>query len=156
MTIHVDADSCPRRIREIIIRASNRTTIPAYFIANRKIPEVVSDYTKMIIINNGEEAVDNYIVEHSRDGDIIITRDIPLAAALLQKEVVVLNDRGSVFTKDTINERLSIRNISKEIREAGLEIQGEKSFGQKEIKSFSDAFSRILDKKLINSSQLPK
>lgn len=150
MTIYIDADSCPRRIREIIIKASNKRAIPAIFVANRKIPDVISENTELIVIPGVEEAVDNYIIDHCRNGDIIVTRDIPLAARLLEQDVFVLNDRGTVFLRENIKERLSIRNFSKEVREAGLEFEAESSFGKKQVKAFSDTFSNILDRNTRN------
>jgi hypothetical protein len=92
--------------------------------------------------------VDNYILRECSQEDIVITRDIPLATELVERGVTVLNDRGTVFTRESIYERLSIRNFAKSLRESGITVRETNKFGKKQIKAFADAFDRILKNKI--------
>ena len=145
MTIWVDADSCPARVREVICRAAGRTGTEAVFVANRIIPIPKGPRIGSVRTGAEEDAADRYIVDHAEAGDLGITRDIPLAASLLGTGCVVLNPLGMVFDDDSIRERLSIREVMKEMRNAGIAAEGERSFGPKQLKAFADAFDRELN-----------
>lgn len=148
MKIFVDADSCPPRVREIVIKACNSKKVPAVFIANRDIPGVKTPFSTMIVVPPDPEAVDTYIVEHVSSEDMVITRDIPLAHDLVTEGVTVLNDRGTVFDFNSIRERLSLRDISKSLRESGIYIEESDRFGKRDIKAFADSFDRELHRKI--------
>jgi uncharacterized protein YaiI (UPF0178 family) len=99
-----------------------------------------------VLVDHGSGVVDDYIVEHVRPGDLVITHDIPLAARVVGKGVVVLDDRGSVFTQENIRERLSVRDALAELREAGVTPAGGDTIGEREIRLFAGAFDRELTK----------
>lgn len=152
MKIWVDGDSCPQKVREIICRASSRVNIPLLFVANHAIPFTASNLTEMIVVAGGEGVADDYIVDNISEDDLCVTRDIPLAARLLEKKAVVLNDRGDQFLPETIRERLSIRDLMMEFRQIGLQPERHSSFGLKELQKFSATFDKILSK-LVRSSK---
>lgn len=139
MTLFVDADSCPVRIREIICKTANRLQIQAVFVANRPIPILKSSYCNSIITAAEEQAADLYILAQAVPGDIVITRDLPLAKQLIDAKIRVINDRGNVYTADNIKERLSIRNFMYELRADGLMPERIRTFGKKEIMNFAHA-----------------
>lgn len=112
--------------------------------ANRRIPPPRSGKVSLVIVPKVEGAADAHIVENGCPGDLVITRDIPLAAQLLDRGLRVINDRGDVFTTENIRERLSVRNFMKGLREAGLYDSPSGGFGLREIRLFSDAFDREL------------
>ncbi len=145
MTIWVDADSCPTRIREIIFSASLRRKIPLVFVANRNIPfPSHSDYASMVISSAESQSADNHILENAGVHDIVITRDIPLAYALVQKEIITLNDRGTVYTRNNVGERLSVRNLMYDLRSAGFQPERTHKFNKKDIQQFAQSFDKIL------------
>ncbi|MDR1316756.1 MAG: DUF188 domain-containing protein [Spirochaetales bacterium] len=144
MTIWVDADSCPVPVREIIAKAARARKIPAVFAANRRIPLKRNAYVHALVVQKTEGSADACILRGAEAGDLIITRDIPLAAELVKRGLRVINDRGNAFTGDTIAERLSIRDFMKELRDIGLYESPEGSFGAKEVKLFADTFDREL------------
>jgi len=148
MTIWVDADSCPKRIRDIVVRAAVKNDVPAFFVANRPISLPRKAPVSMVEVEAGEGSADRYIVEHAAKGDMVITRDIPLAADLVERSVVVLNDRGDIYTEENVRERLSIRDFMYELRNQGQFAERTRSFGEKEITAFSNAFDRTLQKLL--------
>jgi uncharacterized protein YaiI (UPF0178 family) len=143
----IDADSCPVPIREVIGRACQRTGLTGIFVADREIPLPEGDLLEMVVISKGDDAADNYILKHVSSGDLVVTRDIPFAAELVEKNVHVINDRGDEFTPDNIRTRLSERNIMYEMRfNYIMEMNRKKQFGKKEVHAFSAAFDRILRK----------
>jgi uncharacterized protein YaiI (UPF0178 family) len=144
MTIWVDADSCPIRVREIVTKAARARKIPAVFVANRGIPLQKNASVSAITVKKTENSADAYILSRARETDLVITRDIPLAAELVRKSVTVINDRGKAFKADTIAERLSLRNFMKDLRTMGLYESSERDFGPKDAKLFADAFDREL------------
>lgn len=148
MTIWVDADSCPVKIRTIICRASIRTETGAVFVANREIPLEPGPLVRMVVVAEGEGAADDYLAENAQPGDLAVTRDIPLAERLVTRKVCVLNDRGDVYTPENIRERLSIRNVMLEFRLNGMMDSPERSFSDREVKAFAAAFDRHLTRLL--------
>ncbi len=153
MKIWIDADSCPVKIREIAEKASQRTGTPLVMVSNRIIPHKKSELTENIVVGNNPDEADNFIFDNAQGYDIVITRDIPLADRLVKNDINVINDRGIVYTKENIRERLSIRNLMLEIRGAGLKIDEETSFNAKDVQNFSNSFDSLLTKliKLCNN-----
>jgi uncharacterized protein YaiI (UPF0178 family) len=148
MTIWIDADSCPVRVREIVAKAAFARKIPALFVANRRIPLKKNAYISARIVKKTEGSADARILRGAKAGDLIITRDIPLAAELVKRGHSVINDRGGAFSADTIAEKLSLRDFMKELRDTGLYASPEGNFGPREAKLFAAAFDRELTRLL--------
>lgn len=144
----VDADSCPAPARDIIIRFSKRLSLECWFVANRTISIPKAENFHMIVTNSEKDAADNFIVENIGQNDIAITRDIPFAARLVEKEIVIINDRGTLFNKDNITERLSLRNFNLSLYENGIESEKTSIYGKKEVNAFSNCLDREIQKKL--------
>ena len=148
MRLFVDCDSCPSQVREIIVKAAERTKSLAFFVANHKIPHGTNAFTHDIIVEEGKDKADDYIVDHIAERDIAVTRDILLAERLVAKNVAVVNDRGNLYTAENIRERVSIRNYMLELAQNGLKTEEVTSFGKKELFQFANAFDALLTKKL--------
>jgi len=144
MTVWIDADSCPIQVREIVFRASKRLTIPVILVANRPIPFEPQNNVTMHIAANKADAADDILVDRARPTDLVITRDIPLAKRLVDAGIRVINDRGTVFTEQNINERVSVRNMMVELYQQGLMPERTSRFGKKELQLFANAFDREL------------
>jgi len=143
--ILIDADSCPKAARDLALRRASKSNIRIIFAANRIIPGM-TEQAEMEICSNKENAADDRIVELSVKGDLAITRDIPLAKRLVEKNVFVIDDRGRVFSPDNINELLSLRNFTVGLADNGLEYERTANYGKKELKTFADSFDRLLTK----------
>jgi uncharacterized protein YaiI (UPF0178 family) len=143
MKFLVDADSCPKSARELVLRRAKKLDARVIFAANR---QVEADGVQMEICSNRENAADDRIVELAEKGDLVVTRDIPLAKRLVEKEVAALDDRGRVFNKNNINEFLSLRNFKVGLADNGLDIDRIANYGKKELKSFADSLDRLLAK----------
>jgi uncharacterized protein YaiI (UPF0178 family) len=94
----------------------------------------------------GENAADDRLVELAAPGDLAVSRDLALAKRLLEKNAVVIDDRGRLFTLDNINELLSLRDFSVGLAENGLGTERTASYGKKELKAFADSLDRQITK----------
>lgn len=148
MTLWVDADACPGSIKELIIRAARRLKIMAVFVANKHITIPESGFVSSRRIGQNPEAVDMYIAENALAGDVAVTQDIPLAAALVAKGVIVISTRGELLSEENIGERLSIRNFMQGVRDAGGITPGPAEFSQKDSRRFADTLDRMLSRLL--------
>lgn len=146
MTIFVDADSCPVRVREIICKAACRIKCCAVFAANRPIPLPKAPFVRMAVTDTAEQAADAYILQNAAKGDLTVTRDIPLAKLLVDKGITVINDRGTCFTEDNIDSLVSARNFMYELQANGLKPETAGSFGAKEIRKFAGCLDTHLSK----------
>ncbi len=142
-TIWIDADACPRVIKEIVFKTSLRLKINLILVANeyQNIPQ--SDLIKLIVVHKGFDAADDHIATEVKIHDLVITADIPLAAKVLKKKAIALDPRGKIYTENNIGSILSMRDIMKEFRDAGSIAGGPAAFGAKDVKQFSDALNRL-------------
>ena len=147
-SIWIDADSCPVQVKDLIIRFSKRLNIKVNFVANRQIPIPKGSLFSMHICDSSENAADNFIVDNINANDLAVTRDIPLASRLLEKNICTLNDRGLVFTKENIKEKLAMRNFHLELYNNGIMPERTSVYGKKEINLFANSLDRELQKKL--------
>ncbi len=144
MRIWVDADSCPARVREIICKAAQRRGVAAIFVANREIPIASGRQLHSVVVPAEDQSADVYLMTHADSGDLAVTRDIPLAAELVERGLLVLNDRGEVFSAENVRERLSIRDHMYQLRSNGIATRETAAFGKREIFAFANAFDRAL------------
>lgn len=144
----IDADSCPRQVRNIVEKAARREDLALTLVANRTIPMEDFPGLTMVVVEEGDQSADRYLIEHIPAADLAITRDIPLAAELLERGALVINDRGDQFTRESIKERLSVRDFMYEVRSRGLRAEEGPPFGPKEIQAFANTFDRVLRRRL--------
>jgi uncharacterized protein YaiI (UPF0178 family) len=149
MRIWVDADACPKVIKEILFRAAARTKIALILVANQAISTPPSPYITKMQVHAGFDAADNKIIDNIKYHDLVITADIPLAAAVVEKGGIALNPRGELYTKTNIKERLSIRNFSTDLRGSGIRTGGPSTLSKNEIRNFANHLDNILSEKLI-------
>jgi uncharacterized protein YaiI (UPF0178 family) len=142
--IWIDADACPKAIKEIIFKASRRLNISIILVANSYQTTPQSDLIKLIIVNDGFDAADQDIIDQVEIHDVVITADIPLAAKVLKKKAIALNPRGEIYHENNISSILSMRDFLKEFRDAGSITGGPAAFGPKDIKRFSDSLNKLI------------
>ena len=145
MQILVDADSCPREARNMILRFSARLKIKTVFAANRLIPGLPKE-ALMEICPPGEGEADKRILELAQAGDLAITRDLPLAESLVDAGISVMDDRGRVFTKENIRQLRSLRDFAVGLAENGLGIERISSYSRNELKTLANSLDKELSK----------
>ena len=148
MRFFIDADSFPGLCREVICRAATKRGIRAVFVARSR--PVLPKSTLFSFVGAGDDpdAADDLIVEQALPDDMVFTRDIPLAARLVDRGVLVLNDRGNVYTKENIGPRLSERDFMADMRAAGIAGMGGRTYSRRELLDFANAFDRELTKRM--------
>ncbi len=144
MQIWVDADACPNVIKEILFRAAERLQIPLILVANKLLRTPPSRYISSIRVGAGLDVADNEIVRKMESGDLVITGDIPLASEVIGQGGYALNPRGEFYSKENIEERLSMRNFMDELRDAGVNTGGPATLGQKDRQAFANQLDRFL------------
>lgn len=144
MTIWMDADACPRPVREILYRAAERTRTPLVMVANQMLAFPPSPWIRMRQVPGGFDVADDEIIACVEPGDLVVTQDIPLAARVIEVGAEALSPRGEVFNAETIRERLSVRDFLESMRSAGLETGGPASFGANDRQTFGAALDRWL------------
>ncbi|OIO59091.1 MAG: hypothetical protein COX57_10070 [Alphaproteobacteria bacterium CG_4_10_14_0_2_um_filter_63_37] len=144
-TIWIDADACPRPIREILYRAAQRVQIPTVAVANRPPATPDSPLHRSVRVNGGPDAADDHIAEHCQAGDLVITADIPLAARVVERGGWVLDPRGDLLDANNVRERLSLRDFMAQMRDSGMmEGGGPSAFGNADKQNFANALDRLL------------
>ena len=149
MKLWIDADAAPRDVKEVCFRASERLRLETVLVANQRIQLPPGHaYLSAVRVDGGPDVADRHIAEHSLAGDVAVTADIPLAALLVPKLVIVIDPRGDEFTMESIGERLSVRNFMEGLRGAGVETGGHAAYGAREKQAFANALDRVLTRAL--------
>ena len=146
MKIWVDADACPKAIKDILFRAAERTGTALTLIANHELQIPPSRYIKFVRVQPGFDVADNEIMKRLCAGDLVITSDIPLAAEIIDNDGLALSPRGEAFTRDNIKARLTMRDLMESLRASGVESGGQAPLSHSDRKSFADRLDKILSK----------
>ena len=144
MKIWVDADACPKVIKEILFRAADRVAVQLTLVANQAIPVPRSRHIRSIQVASGFDVADNYIVQQADEGDLVITADIPLAAEVVEKGCLALNPRGELYTTENIRQRLNMRDFMDTMRSSGIDTGGPPALSQADRMAFANQLDRLL------------
>ncbi len=144
MKIWVDADACPRAVKDILFRVAERIQISVIFVANQRLRLPDSTFIQSIQVGQGLDIADDEIANQCEVGDLIITADIPLAARVVEKGALALDPRGTMYDKTNIGQILDMRNFMDTLRGSGVETGGPNSFGQKERMKFANELDRFI------------
>jgi uncharacterized protein len=143
----LDADATPRDVKEICFRASERLKLETVLVANQRLqlpPGYL--YLSAVRVEGGPDVADDYIAARAIAGDVAVTQDIPLAAALVPKGVIVIDPRGDEYTPEIIGERLSVRNFMDHLRSTGVETGGHAPYSAREKQAFANTLDRVLSR----------
>jgi uncharacterized protein YaiI (UPF0178 family) len=146
MQIWVDADSCPKAIKDILFRAANRTETLTTLVANQSLAIPPSRYIKMLRVQSGYDVADNEIVKQLQIGDLVITADIPLANDVLEKGGHAINPRGELYSFENIKERLNVRDFMETLRHSGIQTGGPLPQNSRDIQNFANQLNTFLTK----------
>ena len=144
MRIWVDADACPKPIKEILFRAAERRGLTLTLVANQPLATPRLRNIRSLRVAAGFDVADNEIVRRLVAGDLVITADIPLAAAVIDKGALALNPRGELYSKENIRQTLDMRNFMDVLRSSGVETGGPPAFSQADRQNFSNQLDRLL------------
>lgn len=144
MQIWIDADACPKVIKDVLFRTAERRKIVLTMVANKHMAFPSSPWIRFVLVGAGADVADQEIVRLLTAGDLVITADIPLADQVIAKGGHALDPRGDFFSAENIRERLSVRNFMDELRSSGVETGGPASFSAKDKQAFANQLDRFL------------
>ncbi len=144
MNIWVDADACPRAVKDVIYRAARRTEVMTTLVANQMLMTPPSPFIKAVQVGAGMDVADSEIIARLSAGDLVITADIPLAALVVEKDALALNPRGEWYTRENVRSLLSMRNFMQELRDTGTQTGGPAALSVKDVQNFANALDRWL------------
>jgi uncharacterized protein YaiI (UPF0178 family) len=148
MKLLADADALPRNILEILFRASRRLGLQLIVVASKELKLEKSDLITLHVVPIRADSADDRIVELLKSGDLVVTQDIPLADRAIQAGCSALDPRGTEYTKQNIKNRLSVRDLMKDLRSGGVITGGPAPFNPVNVKKFAAALDRILNRKI--------
>ena len=147
MQIWVDADACPVVIKEILYRAAQRREVLVTLVANQPLTTPPSPWIKRVQVGAGFDVADHWIAQQASPGDLVVTADIPLASAVVEKGAEAINPRGQLYTLENIRQRLAMRNFMEEMRSIGEVRGGPAPFSQSDRQAFANSLDRWLARK---------
>ena len=151
MKIWIDADACPRVIKDMVFRASERLKVEVCLVANNDLSKSHTKFVTSVRVKNGFDVADDYIAENAGASDLVITADIPLAARIVENGGMALDPRGELYTEENIGEKLSMRNLMQELRADGLVQGGPGQFSLTDRQRFASAMDRLLTRMMRES-----
>ncbi|MFG1175666.1 YaiI/YqxD family protein [Erwiniaceae bacterium CAU 1747] len=144
MPVWVDADACPKVIKEVLYRAAEREQVMVTLVANQSLSVPPSRFLRTLRVASGFDVADNEIVRRVEAGDLVITADIPLAAEVMEKGAVALNPRGERYSEATIRERLTMRDFMDTLRASGVQTGGPSTLSQRDRQAFANELDKWL------------
>lgn len=142
--IYVDADACP--VKEEAVRVATRHGLVVTFVANFGLRPSRDPMIRNVVVPQGADAADDWIVEQAVAGDVVVTADIPLAKRALENGAVVLGPTGRLFTAASIGMALAMRELNQHLRETGESRGLNAAFTNKDRQSFLQALDEVVVK----------
>ena len=144
--IFIDGDACP--VKDEVYVVATRYGLPVALVANKR-QSVPRDFgVEMVVVEGTPDAADDWIAEHARAGDVVVTADIPLAARCLAVGARVLGTSGRPFTEDSIGGALASRELGSNLREAGVITGGPPPISQKDRSRFLSKLDELVQRGL--------
>jgi len=132
LTIFIDADGCA--VKEETYKVATRYKLKVFVVANKALTVPLDPLVEMKVVSGGFDAADDWIVETSEAGDIVVTSDILLAERCVKKQVRALGPKGAEWTEDNIGTAVATRELMQNLRYMG-EMRGGPSPMQKQDRS---------------------
>ena len=142
--LFIDGDACP--MKDEVYAVAARCGLAVVVVANQRIYVPHDLGVEMVVVPDGPDAADDWIVEEIRAGDVVITADVPLAARCLAVAAYALGTNGREFTEDSIGGALATREIKASLREAGAVTRGPRPLSARDRSRFSNELDRIVQR----------
>ena len=144
MKIWVDADACPKVVKEMLFRAADRAQITVTLVTNQVLRLPPSAYLQWVQVGQGPDVADDEIARLCAPGDLVITADIPLAARIVEKGAWALDPRGRLYDDSNIKQILAMRDFMDSMRGSGIETGGPDGFGPREKQLFANELDKFI------------
>jgi uncharacterized protein YaiI (UPF0178 family) len=140
--IFVDGDGCP--VKDETYLVATRYGVAVALVANSRLSVPEGLGVEMVLVDQGPDAADDWIVENLRPGDVVVTADIPLAARCLKEGARVLGTNGRIFSEDSIGNLLATRDLKADLREAGVMSSGPPPMSARECSRFLSKLDELV------------
>ena len=140
--IFVDADACP--VKQEVYRVASRHGLEVTLVANSWMRIPNEPWLALEVVADGFDAADDWIVQHLRPHDIVVTADIPLAGRCLKQGACVMGPTGKLFTQDNIGGAIAIRDLLSELRGAGEMTGGPPPLKQRDRSRFLQKLDEVI------------
>ena len=144
--IYVDADACP--VKDEVVRVAGRHGLVVTFVANFGLRPSRDPMIRNVVVPQGADAADDWIVENAKTNDIVVTADIPLAARTVALGAHVIGPTGRPFTSETIGMAVAMRDLKQHLRETGESKGYNASFSPRDRSSFLGALDQAVRRAL--------
>ena len=143
MQIYVDADACP--VVGIVKKIAEKYKIPVTLLCDTN-HVLSSDYSEVIVVGAGADAVDYKLISICHKGDIVVTQDYGVAAMALGKGAYAIHQSGKWYTDDNIDQMLLERHLNKKARRSSHKnhIKGPKKRTQEDDERFALSFEKLI------------
>jgi uncharacterized protein YaiI (UPF0178 family) len=140
--IYIDADACP--VKNEVYRVARRYLLEVTLVANSRMGIPNDPKISLKIVGDGFDAADDWIVEHVRRDDIVITADVLLANRCLKSGARVLGTSGRPFTETNIGSAVAARDLLSDLRGAGEITGGPPPFGKRDRSLFLQKLDEMI------------
>ncbi len=140
--IYIDADACP--VKDETLKVAARHGLMVHMVSDGGVRPHASPLVRIVVVTQGADAADDWIVEHIQPGDIAITNDIPLADRILKKDAGAIRPNGKAFSEDSIGMALATRNLMADLRETGAVTGGPAPFSKQDRSRFLQALETAI------------
>lgn len=144
VAVFVDADACP--VKDEAQRVAERHGLVITYVANFGLRPSRDPMIRNVMVPQGADAADDWIVEHVEAGDVVVTADIPLASRALAKGVSAIGPTGKLFTPDSIGMALAMRELNQHLRETGESRGFNATFSARDRSNFLQQFDALLQR----------
>ena len=152
MIVWVDADACPKQIKEILFRAAERVRVRTVLVANHALRVPRSAFIEARQVESGFDVADARILAGLTAGDLVVTADVPLAAQVVAAKAFALNPRGTLYTPDNVQDHLARRNFMDALRSSGEPTRGPPALNKTDIQAFANELDKFLTHRAYSNS----
>ena len=142
MKLYIDADACP--VKNEVFRVAERYALEVILVSNKWMNTPDSGLIQLQVVDGKFDAADDWIVNHVKTNDIVISADIPLASRCLEKGASVLGPKGRAFSKDNIGNIMATREIMSHLRDLGTMTGGPAPFQKKDRSRFLQSLDQMI------------
>jgi uncharacterized protein YaiI (UPF0178 family) len=144
--IYVDADACP--VKDEVERVAARHSLDTILVTDGGLRPSQNPRVRLVIVEQGADAADDWIADEIAANDICVTNDIPLAARCLEKDALAIQPNGELFTTDAIGMALATRTLMQGLRETGEITGGPAPFSKRDRAEFLNKLEVTVQKAL--------
>lgn len=143
MHIFVDADACP--VVGIVENIAEKYKVLVTLLCDTN-HVLQSDYSEVIVVGAGTDAVDYKLISLCHKGDIVVSQDYGVAAMALGKKAYAIHQSGKWYTDANIDQMLMERHLNKKARRSSRKnhVKGPRKRTVEDDERFAQSFEKMV------------